>query len=217
MAVPQTESQHWQFELLGVCAAHESSSTQVAVGPGDRPEGRDRLTVDLRGLGSRLRARALQSQTTPAALVRSAVVRMLGEEAPSDEVAAGQQRPVTAGPAVKVTLRLPPAQAALLAARARAADVAQGNYVAALLDGIPPAPLPSDYAAAVQALIVSTDRLAAISVDLNAFLRLLGHVPSAELERYRAGLRDLVDDVRKHLASAATLIAELRPARRPRP
>lgn len=217
MAVPQTESQQWQFELLGVRAAHETSDSQGVVDPGDRPNARDRVTVDLRGLGFRLRARALQSQTTPAALVRSAVVHMLGEEAPSDDIAAGQQRPGTAGPAVKVTLRLPPNQAALLAARARVADVAQGAYVAGLIDGLPPASLPSDHAAAVQALVKSTDRLAAISVDLNAFLRLLGHVPSAELERYRAGLRDLVDDVRKHLASAATLIGELQPARRPRP
>ncbi|MEO6280897.1 hypothetical protein [Roseateles sp.] len=215
--MPQTKSQQWQFELLDVGAAPETSGSQLAVSPGDRPQTRDRVTVDLRGLGSRLRARALKSQTTPAALVRSAVVHMLGEEASSDDIAAGQQRTDTAGQAVKVTLRLPPDQAALLAARARTADVAQGAYVAALLHGIPPAPLPSDHAAAMQALIASTDRLAAISVDLSAFLRLLGHVPSAELERYRAGLRGLVDDVREHLASAASLISELRPARRPRP
>jgi hypothetical protein len=62
------------------------------------------------------------------------------------------------------------------------------------------------------ALMASTDRLAAMSRDLNAFLRLLGRVQAAELESYRAGLKSLTTDVREHLAFAAALIAELRPA-----
>ncbi len=120
------------------------------------------------------------------------------------------------GDKIKVTLRLPAAHAATLASRARAAAVAQGDYVCGLLDGAAPAPLPLDHAESVRALMGSTDRLAAMSVDLNAFARLLGRVPTAQLEPYRATLRSLADDVRKHLALSATLIAELKPARKAR-
>lgn len=110
---------------------------------------------------------------------------------------------------VRVDLCIPHAYASALASRARTADVARSTYVCALLDDLPPSP---DHAASVAALMISTDRLAAMSSDLNAFLRVLGRVPAAELAGYRAGIQSLTADVRKHLACAAALIAELRPA-----
>ena len=82
-----------------------------------------------------------------------------------------------------------------------------------LLDGTPRVPPPPDHAQAIAALARSTDQLAAISTDLNAFMRLVGRVPRSELERYRAGILTLADDVRRHLAVAASFIAELKPAR----
>ena len=117
---------------------------------------------------------------------------------------------------VRVTLRLSAAHAASLAERARTAAASRGDYVCGLLDGAVPAPLPADHAASVSALLISTDRLAAMSVDLNAFSRLLGRVPASQLEPYRATMRTLADDVRKHLALSAALIAELKPARKAR-
>jgi hypothetical protein len=53
-----------------------------------------------------------------------------------------------------------------------------------------------------------------MGADLNAFMRLLVRGSSPEIERYRAGILSLADDVRSHLASAALLVAELRSARR---
>lgn len=178
-----------------------------------RKGARDRVTVDLRGLGQPLRSCARDQRTTPAALLRKAVLQMLDTvPVPSG----GQQlEPSAARGLVKVTLRISRAHARSLADRARAADVAQGDYVCGLLDVTPPAPPASDHAASVATLMASTDRLAAMSSDLNAFLRLLGRVQAAELESYRAGLKSLTTDVREHLACAAALIAELRPARRP--
>ena len=85
-----------------------------------------------------------------------------------------------------------------------------------LIDGIPPNPLPADHECAVTALVGSTDQLAAMGTDLNAFMRLLGRGSSSEIERYRAGIMSLADDVRSHLALAAPLVAELRSARRSR-
>src|SRR4051794_7261164 len=98
---------------------------------------RDRVTVDLRGMGPQLQAQAAKRQMTVAALVRRAVTAML-DDPPGD---AGDSRPIdsTSGPRlVKLTLRLPVAHAVMLASRARVADVSQGTYVAGLIDGTPP-------------------------------------------------------------------------------
>jgi hypothetical protein len=64
--------------------------------------------------------------------------------------------------------------------------------------------------------MASTDRVAALSADLNAFQRVLGRASFLQLEPYRASITSLTKDVRQHLATAAALVAELRPARRPR-
>ena len=55
-----------------------------------------------------------------------------------------------------------------------------------------------------------------MGTDLNAFMRLLVRGSSTEIERYRAGIMSLIDDVRSHLALAAPLVADLRSARRSR-
>ena len=175
--------------------------------------GRDRVTVDLRGLGGRLQACAAARGIGVAALVRQSLAQLLHDTPAEGD--ASQVGAARAGdrPLVKVTLRLPAAHAVLLARQARAAEVSQGAYVADLLEGMPRGPLAPDHAQAIATLARSTDRLAALSTDLNAFMRLLGRLPGSELVRYRAGLRTLVDDVRLHLGAAAALVAELKPAR----
>jgi hypothetical protein len=182
---------------------------------------RDRVTLELRGLRERLQALAASRQMTTAALVRKTLIAVLDEK--SGEGNTRRHVPAISAtstlidtPVIKVTLRLPASQASALARRARAADVSQGAYVAGLIDGAPPSPVPPDHARAVAALLASTDQLAVIGTDLNAFLRLLGLRSSSELERYRAGIMSLAEDVRRHLAIAATLVAELRSPRRPR-
>ena len=176
---------------------------------------RDRVTVDLRGLGEQLHVLATTQGTSSAALVRRSLRALLdNSNTDAHEIDSGDRAPI--GTVVKVTLRLPAAHAFLLARRARAADVSQGDYVAGLLDGTPRVPPPPDHAQAIAALARSTDQLAVISTDLNAFMRLVGRVPRSELERYRAGILTLADDVRRHLAVAASFIAELKPPRRRR-
>jgi hypothetical protein len=181
---------------------------------------RDRVTLDLRGLRERLQALAAVRQMTTSALVRKTLMTLLDEDSGEGDTRLNATASATATaidtPVVKVTLRLPASQARALARRARAAEVSQGAYVAGLIDGAPPSPLPPDHARAVAALRASTDQHAVIGTDLNAFLRLLGRVSSSELERYRAGIMSLSVDVRRHLAVAATLVAELRAVRRPR-
>lgn len=172
---------------------------------------RDRVTVDLRGLGDRVRAQAAAQHLRSGAFVRRAILAQL-----EDGVAIVESGvPDAAGPVVKVTLRLSAAHAVQLATRARRADVSQGAYVAGLIDGKPPPPLPPDHTAAIAALVGSTDQLAVLSSDINGFLRALSGARLDRLEPYRQSIRSLTDDVRKHLAMAATLLKELRPARAP--
>jgi hypothetical protein len=173
---------------------------------------RDRVTIDLRGMGPQLQAQAAKRQMTAAELVRRAVTAML-DDAPCEE---GGNEPIDSAsgtPVVKVTLRLPVGHAVLLASLARVADVSQGTYVVRLIDGAPAQPRAPNHAQAVAALMASTDRLATLSADLNAFMRLLGRAPRSELEPYRASIRSLAGDVRAHLASAAALVAALRATR----
>lgn len=177
---------------------------------------RDRVTIDLRGLREPLQTRALVNQMTPAALVRQAVLAYLAPKA-------GDQRPdpkplkyVREEQVVKVTLRLPAGHAALMNFQARIANVSKSIYVAALIEGVPPS---RNHAQTVAALQASTNRLAIISTDLSAFLRVMYTVkPGAqqELERYRAGIKTLNEDIRRHLDTAAELVAELRATRRPK-
>jgi C4-dicarboxylate transporter len=123
---------------------------------------RDRVTIDLRCLRERLQALATVRQMTAAALVRQTLMTLLDEDSGEGDTRRNVPAiPATAidTPVVKVTLRLPASQARALARRARAADVSQGAYVAGLIDGAPPDPLPPDHAPAVAALLGSTDQL----------------------------------------------------------
>lgn len=177
---------------------------------------RDRVTIDLRGMRERLHAYAAVHKMTTAALVRKALVALLTDDPRDLDACQGDTTTPGDGQVVKVTLRLSAAHAFALARRARAADVSQGAYVAGLINGAAPDPRPPDHAHAVAALTASTDQLAAMGTDLNAFIRLLGRGSPSEVERYRAGIMTLADDVRSHLATVAPLVAELRSARRRR-
>jgi hypothetical protein len=173
---------------------------------------RDRVTIDLGGLGPALRAHAKTRELTVAAAARSVLAASL-DAATSTAVAAPKGGPdeLTAQ-AVKVTLRMRPRATTLLAERARAAGLPYGAYVATLLDGSPAPALGADHREAVTALGVSTEQLATLSVDINTLFRMLGRGSSAELQKYRDRLEGLPDEVRHHLKLSSHLMAELQPA-----
>ncbi|MFG6433553.1 hypothetical protein [Roseateles sp. LYH14W] len=210
------ESEHQQLDLLGAVATPLTESVASAPHKPGKGNSRDRVCVELRGLGDRLRAQAQRLHTTAAVLTRRAVLLLLDDRPSGDETAITTPADAPARGIVKVTLRVSRAHATSLTSRARAADMSQGDYVSSLLDGVAPVAMPADHASAVKALMASTDRLAALSADLNAFLRVLGRASVPQLEPYRASLTSLTKGVRQHLATAAELVAELRPARRPR-
>lgn len=174
------------------------------------------MTIDLRDVGPCVRRAADRERVSAAVLIRRAVLSAYGGQDDRQDHAPDQTQVQPGDEVVKITLRVRAAQAAALAARARAADMAQGDFVGSLLDGTPPAPLATDCGAAIAALMASTDRLAAMSTDLNAFMQFVGRVPVAKLEPLRANLGGLIGKVREHLALSAALVAELRPRRRTR-
>ena len=57
------------------------------------------------------------------------------------------------------------------------------------------------------ALLASNDNLAALSVDLGTFMRLLRMGKSADIEKYRARIQAVDLDIRRHLDRASALIA----------
>jgi hypothetical protein len=161
-----------------------------------------------------LHSLATARKTTTAALARRALASLLDAE-PGD---AGHRdhKAIKARDdgIVKLTLRLSATHAVALATRARAADVSQGAFVAALIDGNPPAPLPHDHADAVAAVVASTDQLAVMCTDINALMRLAQIGAKEDAQSYRARVWNLVDDVRSHLAVVSPLVAALKLVRR---
>ena len=178
-------------------------------------DARDRVTIDLRGLGAALHACASARQVTVAALARLAIAAMLrGDSARDAHVANDGQPAVEPHRVIKVTIRLSVAHAVRLATRARAADVSQGAYVAGLIDGLPPQIRPRDHAELIAGLAASTTELAAVAADINAFMRLLTHdservAPQTQERWYR-----FAEDIRDHLTLASDTLSALRPARR---
>jgi len=179
-------------------------------------DGRDRVTVDLRGAGPVIQKRAAAQGVTVAALVRRAVA-VLAESPEAEAAGPASVDRTEDGALVKVTLRLPSAHALLLASRSRRAEVSQGIYIASLLEGHALPAASPDRREAIAALSRSTDQLAMLGIDLNGFMRLLGRVPDDRLEPYRAGVRSLSTRVQQHLDLASQLLIDLQqatPARR---
>jgi len=175
-------------------------------------DSRDRVTVDLRGLGPAVKAQAAARNLTLAAFARAAILEAMGRVA--DETLTLGPVGAADGQPVKLTLTLPLRQASWLVEHARATGVSYGTYLASLIDG---APYPGNLAAAVRALMASTDQMASYSTDLQSFLGLIRDGRSTEAQRYREAVTWLFDEIRKHMKLSAALAAELRLVVRFRP
>ncbi len=165
---------------------------------------RDRVGVDLRGIGGAVRAAARTRQITVAALAREALIEAIGRPSTLPEVV-----PADFGRAdiVKLTLRLRQPEAEALVLNAAGLGVSYGEYVGRLVRQTP-LPMPAaERAADRAALMASSDNLAALSVDLAAFMRLLRMANSAEIEKYRRRIETVDLEIRRHLDRVSALIA----------
>jgi len=172
--------------------------------------GREFFTVDLRGLRSGLKARAANQGLTESAVVRGILGAAFGAERcdlPAPEPCSADS-PVIAAQ-VKLSVRLAKTTSTRLDGNARAAGLSRGVYLTRLIDGAPPVVSSSDRAAMFIALNASSAELAVLSRDMNHLTQLLrqGSVEAARMYVARAEAMDAM--VRRHLALAALVLAEL--------
>ena len=176
---------------------------------------RDRVTIDLRGIGDAVRAAAACRGMGVAQLVRRAVVmsldlRATASVAPTDEGSDGQTPGrAPAQETVKLTLRLPQAHADALMLNAAGLGLSYGEYVARLVDGSRlPQPL-AERQADRAALLGSNDRMATLSTDLVALVTLLRQSRVEQARPYRDRLESADAEISRHLERASALIARL--------
>ena len=168
--------------------------------------GRDRVGVDLRGIGDAVRAAARARQVTLATFARDAIVEALQSPEPAFEpvivIASSEQQPV------KITLRLKACDADVLVLKSAALGLSYGAFVARLVRCTPLPALAADRAADRTALLKSADRLALVALDLNGLTRLLrAHMGDAERDRH--SMMVLAADVRRHLDLASKVLAHV--------
>lgn len=178
---------------------------------------RNQVHVDLFALGEPLRREATSRQLCIADALREAVAQWLQRDSRPEAVPTAEALDGADGGSSKTVRRclfLRPAVAELLLQRARARGTSQSGYVRSLVIGAAADPLPTDHAPMIAALRASTDDVAALSTDLNALMRMLGHASAAEQEPHRVTLHTLVQRVDAHLEQAAALFAELDRTRR---
>jgi hypothetical protein len=172
------------------------------------------VTVDMCGLKPALLARAQAERVSVSMVVRRAVAHELGQGHAGREVACAGRFASHAGSTVKLSIRLTASEAEQLAAGARQAGLSRGAYLAGLLAGVPSL---TDSSATrpdrLAALNASCAELSTLSRDLNHLASLLRQGQVRAAMEYRSMLDTLGVDVREHLAMAAGLLAELRPAR----
>lgn len=168
---------------------------------------RERVTIDLRGIGDAVRAAASGRGQTLAAYVRQALVAAVD----SQPLATPRLEPPAAGPRspIKLHLRMDEREAEVLVVKARLLGLSYGQYVGRLVVGTPlPAPV-AQRAADRAVLQASTDHLAVLAREISEVLRLARAGKSAEEVKKRIGhLHNLEADVRCHLDRASSFLTD---------
>ena len=168
---------------------------------------RDRVTIDLRGIGAAVRSAARARGATVAVFARQALITAL----PGDSAALLPHAESSANldGAVKLSVRLSAADSAALASHAAALGLSQARLVALLIRRTE-LPMPvAERRAEVAALRTSNDQLAAIAADLSLFVRALSRPNLAVLAPLRQRMLNLDADIAHHLQVAAALLARL--------
>jgi len=173
---------------------------------------RDRISVDLRGLGARLLACAKTQGVSPSVLVRKAVVdelaRLGGMPRSDDESGVDAKDDQRA----RLCLRMSAAHVALIVDHAARSGLSAGAYVVGLAAGVP-AVAQHGYQDHVLALRASTAEVATLSRNIYRLVELLRHGDLAQARPYREMLDHMAGDVQGHLRAAAGVLADLAPSR----
>ena len=177
------------------------------------PSSRDRISVDLHGLKAPLMERAKAVGLSPSRLVRQVLADALGRPALPNAVAG--RTPVQTDPTARarLCLRMRSEDAAATLQAAQRAGMATGDYVAALVAGVPVILDGRGHAQTLQALTASTDELAQFGRSLYQLNALLRRDDVAPIRPYVGMLETLARDVRRHLDHASRALADLQPRR----
>jgi hypothetical protein len=167
---------------------------------------RDRVTIDLCGIGDAARAAARARGATLAVFARQALIAALSGDAST--LLPRSEPHGDAGGTAKLSVRLSHDDSAHLATQAAVLGLSQARLIALLIRHTelprPAASRASDRAA----LGASTDQLAALSADLQQFMRLLRRGEGKAVERYRARIEAVDGDIRAHLDRASAFLAD---------
>ena len=172
------------------------------------------VTVDMRGLKAALVTRAQAQRVSVSVLVRASVERELGLVDASKEPEGAMRPASSSGSIVKLSIRLTSGEAEQLDAGARQAGLSRGAFLAGLLANVPSL---SGGAGSrldcLAALTASSAELSTLSRNINHLTALLRRGEVRAAQEYRRMLDTLSGDVRAHLSLAASVLADLRPAR----
>lgn len=177
------------------------------------PSSRDRISVDLHGLKAPLMERAQAVGLSPSHLVRQVLADALGRSALQNAEAC--RTPVQTDPAARtrLCLRMRSEDAAATLQAAKRAGMATGDYVAALVAGVPVVLDGRGHAQTLQALTASTDELAHFGHRLYQLNALLRRGDVEPIRPYIGVLEALSRDVRRHLDHVSCALADLQPRR----
>ena len=171
----------------------------------------DFVTVDMRGLKAALVARAQAERVSVSVLVRGAVARELGLAMAAADHQATSARATSSAASVKLSIRMTPEEASLLAASARAAGLSRGAYLSGLIADVPVLASGANRADHIAVLIASSAELSTLSRNIHHLTSLLREGNVRPALEYRQMLDTLAGDVRRHLTLAASVLADLRP------
>jgi hypothetical protein len=167
---------------------------------------RDRVTIDLRGIGDAVRSAAAGRGQTVAAFARQALVASNGPQALAVEQLDAPAHPARS--VAKLHLRMDEREAEVLVLQARALGLSYGEFVGRLVTGRPLPALVAQREADRAVLRRSCDQLAALAGDMNALIRLIRLAKGAEAAlQFGERMRGLEADVRRHIDLASRLVA----------
>jgi len=173
------------------------------------------VTVDMRGLKAALVARAQSERVSVSVLVRSAVARELGlAKAAADQQAAALAGTASSAASVKLSIRMTPEEASLLAAGAHAAGLSRGAYLAGLIADVPVLSAGASRTEHLATLIASSAELSTLSRNIHHLTSLLREGNVRPALEYRGMLDTLAGDVHGHLKLAASVLSDLQPRSR---
>jgi hypothetical protein len=168
---------------------------------------RDRVTIDLCGIGDAARAAAQERDTTLAVFARQALIAALASSGGALLLPQVESRSEAAG-TIKLSVRLSPDDSAVLATQAALLGLSQARLIALLIRRaeLPRRSIERDADRA--ALRASTEQLATLSVDLQQFLRMLRRGSAEGVARYAERLQAVDVDLRAHISRASAFLAD---------